>query len=111
MNNLNLNFTQMSNVYSDPEYLGLEIIEALDEEGLGYEFNTLCVWKDKEGNLYFATDSGCSCPSPFEDYNSIDSLERITKANFDVFEKVVHEFPAKADESKSLIDKVKALIS
>lgn len=36
-----------------------------------YEFYTLGVWEREEG-YYIATDSGCSCPMPWEYYSSLD---------------------------------------
>lgn len=44
-----------------------------------YSFDTTCVWKDAEGTLYWASDSGCSCPSPFEDFTD---LSQLTKGTF-----------------------------
>lgn len=59
------------NVYYDPEKFGLKIVLIVDED-LGYEFNTFIVWTDGE-RFYTASDSGCSCSSPFE-YMTIDDL-------------------------------------
>ncbi len=42
-----------------------------------YQFDTRVVWKHSSGAFYTARDSGCSCPTPFEDYKSIESLERL----------------------------------
>lgn len=62
-------------VYYQPEHFGLTPIIEVELDGESYEFNILMVWKGQDGKLYTATDSGCSCPSPFEDYISIDDLE------------------------------------
>lgn len=58
----------MSNAYYDPEKFGLEIVTDFERSEPSYSFDTgLVLWhKDKEAFL-FAQDSGCSCPSPFED--------------------------------------------
>jgi|ERR1035437_10252693 hypothetical protein len=56
------------NPYYSPEKLGLEMI-SFEEDGLSYEFNTLCFWATSDGSVYSAQDSGCSCPTPFEDYD------------------------------------------
>lgn len=37
-----------------------------------YEFYTLGVW-ESEGNYYMSTDTGCSCPTPWESH-SVDDL-------------------------------------
>lgn len=56
----------MINPYYDPGKLGLEMI-AFDEPNLDYEYNIACFFANGNGQVYFATDSGCSCPTPFED--------------------------------------------
>lgn len=62
-------------VYYDSDHFGLEKVLEIDETGLSYEFNMFVVWKDKDGVYYWASDMGCSCPSPFEDYKSLADLE------------------------------------
>jgi hypothetical protein len=62
----------------DYEKLGLEML-AFDEPNLSYEFNTLCFWATKDGQIYSASDSGCSCPTPFEDYVGEDQKEVLQK--------------------------------
>ena len=38
------------------------------------------VWRDPAtGQLYFADDSGCSCPSPFEEFYTRDQLTAATR--------------------------------
>jgi hypothetical protein len=64
---------QMTNVYYSPEYFDLSIVGTAELEEGCYSFYTLCVWKGASG-FYLATDSGCSCPSPFENYNGVDDL-------------------------------------
>ena len=70
------------NPYYDPESLGLEKI-SFEEPGLSYEFNTLCFWSTGDGRVFSAFDSGCSCPTPFEDYEAetqaecVQLLERV----------------------------------
>lgn len=56
------------NPYSCPEDLGLKIIGDIELTEPDYSFDTVLVVQDIEsGKLYAAHDSGCSCPSPFED--------------------------------------------
>lgn len=55
------------NPYYDSDKLGWDIF-TLDRPDLSYEFDTLCFWKDSEGTVYSASDTGCSCPVPFENY-------------------------------------------
>lgn len=60
-------------VYYDPEKFGLTIVLECEKEP-NYDFDKFVVWQDAEGNLFYGGDSGCSCPSPFEDFTSLDKL-------------------------------------
>lgn len=62
-----------ANPYYEPEALGLTKVAELDLEEPCYSFNILAVWHDEHG-FYLGTDSGCSCPVPFELYNGRDSM-------------------------------------
>lgn len=69
----------MSDVYIDPERFGLKMLDSLDIAGC-YEFSMLALWeRTEDGALFYATDSGCSCPSPFE-WAGVNELTRITSA-------------------------------
>lgn len=59
----------MSNIYYSPEDHGLEVLASLDISEPDYSFDLLVVWKDADSRLYYAEDSGCSCPCPFEDFD------------------------------------------
>ncbi len=57
-----------NNLYSSPGKFGLATVGEVEWDDACYSFDLTVVWKDIEtGALYFADDSGCSCPSPFED--------------------------------------------
>lgn len=62
-------------IYYDPTTIGLETVGEIEWSEPCYDFELTAVWKDKDGKLYWASDSGCSCPSPFEDFNTIESLD------------------------------------
>ena len=62
-----------NNVYYSPEAFELKLIGEVDLSEPDYSFDILAVWKGESG-YYLATDSGCSCPSPFENYNTVDDL-------------------------------------
>ncbi|MFJ3084463.1 hypothetical protein ACIPJG_32565 [Streptomyces halstedii] len=67
-----------TNVYYNPGATGLTTVGEVDTDG-GYGFDMLVVWqRDEDGALFWATDSGCSCPSPFDACNSPDDLTAIT---------------------------------
>lgn len=107
----------MSNIYSEPEKFGLEIVGEIEDEP-DYSFDMFVVWKDNKGSLYYGQDSGCSCPSPFENIESVSELEKIDKNNFDVFETAVMRFNKEYSENarpsledrKNLIGKVYSLL-
>lgn len=65
-------------VYEDPKRHGLVIVAEIGDDDASYSFNDIVVWKHIDsGRFYWAQDSGCSCPSPFEDYDNIDDLTRL----------------------------------
>lgn len=73
----------MINPYYNPDLVGLELL-SFDDPNAYYDYDTLCFFADKEGKVYMAHDSGCSCPTPFEDSYAaptakecIQKLERI----------------------------------
>lgn len=57
----------MDNVMYNPEKFGLTVVGEAYDDDLGYEFDEFIVWRDAEGNFRWASDAGCSCPTPFED--------------------------------------------
>lgn len=60
----------MTNPYYDPEHFGLKKVGEVDLAEPDYSFCILAAWRNEEG-IYLGTDSGCSCPSPFEDYEGL----------------------------------------
>lgn len=74
-----------SNPYYHPEHCGLEMVDELDGEQ-DYSFDKVVIWKDLESDkYYYAHDSGCSCPSPFEDYHNLDDLGELSSDTFHGF--------------------------
>lgn len=63
-------------VYNQPEKFGLSIVEVTEKPDLSWEYDMVVLFEDEAGNKYWAEDSGCSCPAPFEEYTSIDSLNK-----------------------------------
>lgn len=64
------------NPYYDYENLGLVRL-SFDEPDMSYEYNTLCFWATEDGQVYTARDSGCSCPTPFEDAYAAETREEV----------------------------------
>lgn len=74
-----------ADVYYQPGEFGLTTIADIDDPQACYSFDILAVWQHEDGRLFYATDSGCSCPSPFENFTSLDDLTPITKDSWDEF--------------------------
>lgn len=66
--------TYENNVYGSPEKFGLTMVGSIEWDDDDYQFDLTAVWKNSTGGYYLASDSGCSCPSPFEDLNSVSDL-------------------------------------
>jgi len=66
------------NVYYNPENYDLETVGEVSWSVPAYDFDLTVVWRDSKGMFYWASDSGCSCPCPFEG-QPFDSLERGSK--------------------------------
>lgn len=63
------------NIYYNPEAFGLELVGAFEWTEPSWSFDTLAVWKERRGRYWIGEDSGCSCPSPFEDITDINQLD------------------------------------
>lgn len=78
------------NPYYSPERCGLEIVKSVDTAG-SYEFDIFCLWKKIDTDeLYWDTDSGCSCPSPFDNGDHGHDLKLITEETYYNFEQGLH---------------------
>jgi hypothetical protein len=67
----------MNDLYYDPAKFGLETIGEIDWSSGSYEFDYTVVWRrTSDGAFVFGEDSGCSCPSPFED-TGVDDLKPV----------------------------------
>lgn len=101
-------------VYYQPEKFDLTIVGEIEQEPC-YSFDKLVVWQHADGRLFYADDHGCSCPSPFENYTSLESPgEPITPQTWDAFEEYVMDFgydgdPPLADKNE-LINEVRGRV-
>jgi hypothetical protein len=65
-------------IYYSPDKVGMEAFADVDVLYEAYEFHLLAVWKAVlTGDLYAAADTGCSCPTPFEELGSLAELAAI----------------------------------
>ena len=96
----------MKNIYCNPEYFDLQVIGDVDIADI-YEFNILLVLQNIiTKKLYYLQDSGCSCPTPFEDA-TIDCLQLITKDNMKYFESLCFNHkPANRSYDRPLKDQI-----
>jgi hypothetical protein len=69
----------MSNPYYDPAVHGLTSVGSIEWDYYDWEFHITAVWKGPNRRLYWATDSGCSCPTPFENIRGLSDLEQGNK--------------------------------
>lgn len=53
--------------------LGLEYIGEADLSEPNYSFDLIGAWKGRDG-IYISTDSGCSCPSPWENHGQLEDF-------------------------------------
>jgi hypothetical protein len=96
-----------TNVYYSPEKLGLTKVDEADLDNEPYQFNIRAVWRHTSGVLYTAKDSGCSCPSPFEDYNRLEDLDRIAaRQQVDEIIKEVAASSASREEKDAFAEKL-----
>ena len=65
-----------NNPYYHPETQGLVRVATADLAEADYSFDYLVAWADADNpdQFYLGTDSGCSCPSPFEDYSGREDM-------------------------------------
>lgn len=79
----------MTSLYYAPYEWGLEFVASHETKGEPYQFSLVAVFKDPvTGEYFWAQDSGCSCPVPFERH-ARESLEHLTLQNWAYFEKTV----------------------
>lgn len=70
------------------ERFGPEEVESFGNPQASYSFDEFRIWKRKtDGALFYGTDSGCSCLSPFEEerFETISSLSPITPNSWGAF--------------------------
>ena len=61
-------------LYYQPDAFGITPVGEVDWDDESCSFNITVVWQSKEDPqvFYWAQDSGCSCPAPFEGFTSLE---------------------------------------
>lgn len=94
-----------------PEECGLELIDTLSGE-LSWEFDDVHIWKDIEsGEYYWAADSGCSCPCPFEDYDKLSELFLLKDSLHDLTERAKNVCSVDSRELSLFLSKARRLVN
>ena len=105
----------MENIYYSPEAYGLEVVGECEFSDLDYQFDTRVVWKttDPKPVMYYtARDEGCSCPTPFEEYQHINDLaifnydELVAEAHQELKDEIEHYHHGTVDAIGDWIRKV-----
>jgi hypothetical protein len=52
-------------IYYNPEKYGVKSVFDVDKSDGCYQFDQFVIWQGVD-RYYWASDAGCSCPSPFE---------------------------------------------
>lgn len=93
----------MANPYYSPEKLDLVPVAELELYEPSYSFDTVVVWRHTPtGQLYWAHDSGCSCPMPFEDYDSLADLTKLSSENYEDLKQFVSHSYDRAERTRFL---------
>lgn len=100
----------MKNIYYSPEASGLSTLWVYDIAG-SYEFDVLVVFRNTKTNrLWYCKDSGCSCPTPFDDFyfesDENNNLEEINSQSLNSFLVEANGFGAPLDDRRELIELV-----
>lgn len=70
------------NPYYSPELCGLSIFDEINTAD-SYEYDMFVIWRKLDDNtLWWDSDSGCSCPTPFDNGDHGHELTQITEDTF-----------------------------
>ena len=61
-------------------YYDSTILAAIDVSDQNYQFDIYAVFLI-DGKKYWAFSAGCSCPTPFEEFTSVDQLSPLNRAH------------------------------
>ncbi|GAA0970037.1 hypothetical protein GCM10009555_018260 [Acrocarpospora macrocephala] len=88
-------------LYYSPENYGLTTIGEIDWSDGCYQFDYTVIWRNQDGQLLYGEDTGCSCPSPFED-TGLDDLTACTLPELQAHleKRLDEEFPASETDER-----------
>lgn len=90
----------------------LKVIAEISQPDLSWEFDEYLVWADLDGRLYYGHDSGCSCPTPFEDFKTTADMQALTWHNWDQFlSEIEGWYGGNVGDRNAFTQKVKAALS
>ena len=93
----------MTNLYYNEVLTSLGDIEL---RGEAWEFDILAIWVDENtGVFYGAVTSGCSCPTPFEEFTYVKDLDNLGTNPHDV-RKYIMDADSTYDDPQQLISTV-----
>ncbi len=91
------------NIYSTPEAFGLMPIGEIDWSDGCYVFDLTVVWQRTfDGRFLYAEDSGCSCPSPFEDSGVEDLVLLRNRGGLNDFKAHCEKRQAESSEDRTV---------
>lgn len=94
-------------VYHQPEKFDLALLVETDDQNASYSFHMVVVWAHRTtGKLYWAEDSGCFCPSPFEGFNNIESVTPLNPQTYGTWIQAMRNSGASLDARNRAITKV-----
>lgn len=95
------------NPYYSPKECGLKIFESIDTAG-SYEFDLFVIWiKLDDNTLWYDTDGGCSCPSPFDDHGhdlnpitieTLHGFDEALKNHYDITQQDINKISKKVKD-------------
>lgn len=68
--------------YYNPDKYGMSQIGEIDWSDGNYQFDLTVVWRKEDGSFVYGEDSGCSCPTPFENMDAQDLIKIESLQNF-----------------------------
>lgn len=96
---------------NEPEKVGLEQVAYVTDPQAFYDFHDVGVWRRLEDEaLFYGEDSGCSCPSPFENVHKVEDLEPLTAETYQAFTEVLEQENYRGEKEFDPVEVAKVLL-